>query len=440
MAKPRRRDDSIADDIDDLAAHREALLPLTIPLVGLLAYTAFGSIPAGASVVVLSSLLVSLLQRRATRRRLERFTFGKRNQRQQFDLLQSQLQSLQHEARQAMTALSKMRDGVVMLSREKNVLLINPAARRLLNLEPEQDYLGRFFDEFVRLPDLTRAVAATADDGTGQSMTLEIVANDRIRPVKFRIDLVTPSVTGLLLMTLRDETETRRVEEMRREFVANISHELKTPLAAIKGYAETVELAINDDPQAAVHFMSQINTQCRRMERLIADMMQLARAQAGAEHLDFKSVAVADVIADSLRAYRPIAEAKNIELVLGPDLHAIVHADTEATLTIANNLIGNAIHYTPHGGTVTINCRAQGSAWAIVVSDTGVGIAKDEQERIFERFYRVQKNRDAAGGGTGIGLSMVKNLANTMGGQVRVESEPGRGSTFEVLLPRAENG
>jgi two-component system phosphate regulon sensor histidine kinase PhoR len=339
---------------------------------------------------------------------------------------------------QARTALSKMRDGVVMLSRSGEILLINPAACRLLNLDEQQDYVTRAFEEVVRIPALARAVASAGSSDQSEQLVLQIPAGDQVRPIEFRIDQVTSAPEDSLLMTLRDETEAHRVDEVRREFVANISHELKTPLAAIKGYAETVEMAIHDDPQAAVRFMSRINTQCLRLERLISDMMQLARAQAGRENLKFGTVVLSEVVAESLKAYRPIAESKGVELLVHDGLDGAIHGDSEATLTIANNLIGNAIQHTPGGGQITVSSHRNGSSCALVVADTGVGIDEKDQERIFERFYRVSRNRSSADGGTGIGLSIVKNLVHTMDGEVIVTSEPGTGSTFEVRLPVAE--
>lgn len=346
--------------------------------------------------------------------------------------------ALQQEAMQATTALSKMRDGVVMLSSEGKILLMNPAARKLLDLALEQNYIGRPLSEVVRIPDINRGVSRTGGGEGPQVVKVEVNAGETVRPILCHIDQIAPAADASLLMTLRDETESQRVDQIRREFVANISHELKTPLAAIKGYAETVELAIHDDPQAANHFMKQIHTQCQRLERLIADMMQLARAQAGKGNLNFGAVSMSDVVAESLKSYRPIAESKCVELIVGDLSTAQIYSDSEAALTIANNLIGNAIHYTPSGGQVRVSCRPDPDGWTLVVADTGVGIPEAEQERIFERFYRVDKHRGANGGGAGIGLSMVKNLAITMGGHVRVSSQPGRGSTFEVVLPRAE--
>ncbi len=346
-------------------------------------------------------------------------------------------QTLQQEAHQTTTALSRMRDGVILLNQRYEILLINPAARFLLNLAEGQPYYERPFREVVRMPELARAIDACGSGKGPQKTLVEIPHASAIRPVKVRVDRFSVSGRDNLLMTLRDETESHRVDEMRREFVANISHELKTPLAAIKGYAETVELAIKDDPDAAIYFMAQIQTQCQRLERLIADMMQLARAQSVREKLRITSISLPDVITESLKSYTPVAEAKRIDLSFDvPNTDVVVRADHEATLTIANNLIGNAIRYTPQQGKVTVACRADESTCSLIVRDTGVGIPASEQKRIFERFYRVEKGRSSPDGGTGIGLSVVKNLTVALRGQVHVTSEPGRGATFEVRLPR----
>jgi two-component system phosphate regulon sensor histidine kinase PhoR len=416
----------------------EFVTVLLIPFAGLAAYFVSGSAAAVAITVLLTSPVAILALWMRAIGRADEIARLTRDHQLELNQNQNRLQTLQLEAVQANTALSKMRDGVVMISRPGEILLINPAACRLLNLADQQNYVGRPFYDVVRIPELAQAVAQVGSENESQKLILEVSAEEKLCPIQFQIDQVTPGDDGSLLMTLRDETEARRVDEMRREFVANISHELKTPLAAIKGYAETVELAISDDPQTAVQFMSRINTQCLRLERLISDMMQLARAQAGRENLNFGTVLISDVIAESMKSYCPIAKSKQVELVVDDDLVGAIYGDAEATLTIANNLIGNAIHYTPSGGKVTVSCRTDGSSLALVVADTGVGIDEKEQKRIFERFYRVERNRDSSGGGTGIGLSMVKNLVNTMDGEVRVASKPGEGSTFEVLLPRSD--
>ncbi|MEM0927368.1 MAG: ATP-binding protein, partial [Planctomycetota bacterium] len=326
--------------------------------------------------------------------------------------------------------------GVILLNQDSEILLINPAARFLLNLSEGQYFYERPFNEVVRIPDLSRAVNAAGNGDGPQKVLVEIPTTDSIRPVKARVDRFSAAGHKNLLMTLRDETEAHRLEEMRREFVANISHELKTPLAAIKGYAETVELAIKDDPEAASYFMTQIQSQCKRLERLIADMMQLARAQSGRGNMRITTVSLPDVISESIQSYVPVAEAKRIDLTVDLAEPVTARAEQEAVLTITNNLIGNAIHYTPEGGTVRVSCVNDKETCVLAVEDTGVGIPESEHKRIFERFYRVEKNRSSSDGGTGIGLSVVKNLAVALGGEVRVESKPGEGARFEVRLPR----
>ena len=417
---------------------REIALIALIPVAGVGILLASGS-PALALVAVtaLSAFAIYVIWKLLVGQ-ADEISRLQRDHQQALDQHRTDWQTLQREAMQATTALSKMRDGVVMLTRTGEILLINPAACRLLNLAEQQDYVTRTFGEVVRIPALARAVASAGSSDQPEQLVLQIPAGDRIRPIEFRIDQVSSDPGGSLLMTLRDETEAHRVDEVRREFVANISHELKTPLAAIKGYAETVEMAIHDDPQAAVRFMSRINTQCLRLERLISDMMQLARAQGGRENLNFGTVVLSEVVAESLKAYRPIAESKGVDLLVSDGLEGVIHGDAEATLTITNNLIGNAIQHTPSGGQVTVFSQPNGAYCALVVADTGVGIAEKDQERIFERFYRVGQNRGSADGGTGIGLSIVKNLVNTMDGEVIVTSKPGTGATFEVRLPVAE--
>ncbi|MCP4886966.1 MAG: PAS domain-containing sensor histidine kinase [Planctomycetaceae bacterium] len=353
---------------------------------------------------------------------------------------QERWQNLQKEAEQTITVISRMRDGVVLLNQSYEILLLNPAANYLLNLGSGRVYKDRVFHEVVRIPDLTGAVDASSDGKGPQKLLVEVVIGDSIRPIKARVDRFPYAGNHNLLITLRDETEARRIEEIRREFVANISHEFKTPLAAIKGYAETVELAIKDDPKAAAYFLAQIQTQCQRLERLIADMMQLARAQSGRSQMRITDISLSQVIAEAINSNAPVAEANGIELIVDlPATDVVLKADHEAILTIANNLISNAIRYTPKDGEINVSYRLEETFCTLVVKDTGVGITASDQKRIFERFYRVEKSRSTDDGGTGIGLSVVKNLAEALGGEVTVNSQPGSGSTFEVRLPRGTN-
>lgn len=385
-----------------------------------------------------AALGIGLLLVRQQRRRDETVERLIRDRQTELREWQSRWQALRLEKRQTASVLHQMTDGVIVLAPDRSIELINPSARRLLALRRGDSLLGRSLPEVVRVPEIVRAIGAATQQYEPQELSVEISDGSVVRPLRLRVDRIRTAAESDLLLTLRDETETRRVDEVRRMFVANVSHELKTPLAAIKGYAETVEMAIEDDPEAARHFMSQIRGQCQRLEALIEDMMQLARAQAGREKLDLVTLSLSDIIAESFASSIPIAEAEGVALsTIADDCSAQVTADLGATLTIANNLISNAIRYTPRGGGVRVGVRRQGDYWALVVEDDGIGIAQSDQERIFERFYRVDKNRRSSSAGTGLGLSIVKNLTRAQGGKITLESRPGEGSTFEVWLPAA---
>jgi two-component system phosphate regulon sensor histidine kinase PhoR len=358
--------------------------------------------------------------------------------RDEIDRSRQDWEIVKRETAETIAAFAFMKDGVVVLSSDLNIALINPAARVLLGLDPDQKLVGRPFSEVVRLPKMGLGVRGALNDEKPQDFLVDVQNDLVVRPVHVRIDRIAHQSSGSLVIGLRDVTEAQLVESMRREFIANISHELKTPLAAIKGYAETVEDAMRDDPDAAFHFMRQIRTQCFRLEKLVADMMQLARAQAGKANFEFSAVSVSECIHEAMLTNQPIAEQKGVELRLpnlGQHQDEIAFADFDATVTIVNNLISNAVRYTQSGGTVEVGLRTVDRFVQLTVKDSGVGISQSEQERIFERFYRIEKSRETVDGGTGIGLALVKNLAVTMAGEVRVSSQRGEGAVFEVLLP-----
>ncbi len=410
--------------------------PMLIALAVALA-VGFGISRSGiVAITVAAAAAVAAFGWTADRRRAERADSRWRNTARDLESWQQRWRHLQAETRQNASVLLQMTDGVIVLAPDRSILLINPSARRLLGIADMDHQLGRSFHEVVRTPELVTAVRVAAARRTPQEVPVELSDGGAVRPLRVRVDCIEMAEGSNLLLTIRDETEAQRVEEIRREFVANVSHELKTPLAAIKGYAETVEMALEDDPQAAAHFMKQIRLECVRLERLVADMMQLARAQAGRTQLRLAELLLSSVVTESIKSYQPVADRKRIELNFdGAGADATVTVDREATLTIVNNLIGNAIRYTPEGGCVHVEIRAESDYWVLVVRDDGIGISESEQERIFERFYRVDKTRKSNPGGTGLGLSIVKNLTLAQGGAVKLQSNPGQGSTFEVWLP-----
>jgi two-component system phosphate regulon sensor histidine kinase PhoR len=240
-----------------------------------------------------------------------------------------------------------------------------------------------------------------------------------------------------VMLVVHDLSDVRRLENLRRELVANVSHELKTPLAAIKAYAETLRLGAIDDPLHNHAFVRRIEEQTDRLHELILDMLQIARLEQGQETLDIGPVPIADLIEQCVRQFADTAAARQITLHTDlPPGDVLALADEEGVRTILNNLVDNGLKYTPAGGRVTICGRVAEQAVVLEVQDTGIGISPEDQARIFERFYRADKARSRELGGTGLGLSIVKHLAQSFGGFVAVESLPGSGSTFRVTLPR----
>ena len=241
------------------------------------------------------------------------------------------------------------------------------------------------------------------------------------------------------MIVLHDLTELRRLENVRRELVANVSHELKTPLTVIKGYAETLRLGAVNDPEHNLQFIHRIEEQADRLHELIQDLLQIARLEAGSETFDLGSVPLDELISECASQFADVAATKGVTLATESLLADVAAwADEEGVRTILNNLVDNALKFTPAGGRITMRCLADDESVTVEVQDTGIGIAADDQARIFERFYRVDKARSRELGGTGLGLSIVKHLAQAFGGNVSVESRPASGSTFRVTLSRAK--
>jgi two-component system phosphate regulon sensor histidine kinase PhoR len=240
---------------------------------------------------------------------------------------------------------------------------------------------------------------------------------------------------------LHDTTELRRLERLRQEFVANVSHELKTPLSVIKANVETLLDGAVDDPLHRGSFLKQIASQGDRLHYLILDLLSLARIESGEELFEFQAIEVEEVAQAAIERHQTRAEGRNQTLVLVPSDpaagSAAVWADEEAMEQILDNLLDNALKYTPERGKIRLGWRVEGNQVALEVSDTGIGIPAADLPRIFERFYRVDKARSRELGGTGLGLSIVKHLVQALHGSVRASSQVNVGTTFTVTLPRA---
>ncbi|NKY22936.1 two-component sensor histidine kinase [Cellulomonas denverensis] len=241
---------------------------------------------------------------------------------------------------------------------------------------------------------------------------------------------------GQLLVLAEDRTQARRLEAIRRDFVVNVSHELKTPVGAISLLAETVQDAA-DDPEAVRRFAGRMIAESQRLSALVHEILELSRLQVAGALQEIQVIDVDAVIAEAVDRARTGALAKQIDLDVGGQSGAQVFGDPTMLVQAVRNLLDNAVSYSPPGTHVGVGVRAQDGLVEIAVVDQGIGIPAEEQDRVFERFYRVDPARSRETGGTGLGLSIVKHVAADHGGDVQVWSQPGRGSTFTLRLPKA---
>ena len=241
----------------------------------------------------------------------------------------------------------------------------------------------------------------------------------------------------LTLLIIRDVTEQERLDQVRRDFVANTSHELKTPVGAVSLLAEAVDSAADDPAQVRI-FAARLSAEATRLGQLTGRIMSLSRLQAADGVTDFDPVSIDEVIASSIEAHAVQADSGGVELAKGGDRGAFVRGDAQILIEAVGNLIANAIVYSPSGSRVGVGVKIEGEAVEIAVSDQGIGISESDRERIFERFYRADEARSRRTGGTGLGLSIVKHATQRHGGEVRVWSRPSRGSTFTMVLPRID--
>lgn len=285
------------------------------------------------------------------------------------------------------------------------------------------------------LRQLVRTVRSTETSTTHSMRITRPGVNLDPRLVSARASTLGPRLT---LLIIRDVTEQERLDQVRRDFVANTSHELKTPVGAVSLLAEAIESAADDPAQVRI-FALRISAEAARLGQLTGRIMSLSRLQAADGITDFTPVSIDEVIAASIEAHAVQADSAGVELLRGGDRGAFVRGDTQILIEAIGNLIANAIVYSPKESRVGIGVRIDGEIVEIAISDQGIGITESDRDRIFERFYRADEARSRRTGGTGLGLSIVKHATQRHGGEVRVWSRPGRGSTFTIVLPRIES-
>ncbi|WP_426181328.1 sensor histidine kinase [Microbacterium sp. TWP3-1-2b2] len=327
----------------------------------------------------------------------------------------------------AVDVLESMDDAACVVDPSGLVLAISHAAARF-GIE-----VGATLD----IPELRELVRSVRSSGASMTETMRIT-----RPgVSLDPRLVSARASSLgarlTLLIVRDVTEQERLDQVRRDFVANTSHELKTPVGAVSLLAEAIESAADDPAQVRI-FASRISAEAARLGQLTGRIMSLSRLQAADGITDFDPVAMDEVITASIEAHAVQADSAGVELIRGGDRGAFVRGDAQILIEAVGNLIANAIVYSQRGSRVGVGVKIEGETLEVAVSDQGIGISESDRERIFERFYRADEARSRRTGGTGLGLSIVKHATQRHGGEVRVWSRPSRGSTFTMVLPRID--
>jgi two-component system phosphate regulon sensor histidine kinase PhoR len=348
--------------------------------------------------------------------------------------LRDRLDELTEERDRAGQVLDALDDGVLLLDGAGRLLVANPAARSWFGL-PDDLRPGLPAKRVLGVPQ----VAALAEEAAAARApvvgTLTLVFPEPRTLAMRAFPLADRGPTGRIVVTMTDITQRRRLEVLRRDFVANASHELKTPVAAVRALAETLLTALPDDTDAGRRFAERIGREAERLDVMVRDLLDLSRVERGT--LDVEPVDLVGLVKEVVGGYADRAEERRIMLSteLQPDV--AVRGDRAQLGLLLSNLIDNALRYTPAKGSVCVRLEGAESRAVLQVADTGEGIPAAELPRVFERFYRVDKARVRQTGGTGLGLAIVRHVAEAHGGTVRADSELARGSTFTVTLPVA---
>ncbi|HLJ12698.1 MAG TPA: ATP-binding protein [Planctomycetaceae bacterium] len=347
--------------------------------------------------------------------------------------LKSRVSDLEASRNQLRTVLNSMVEGVIAVDSDQRVLLVNEAACRLFPIQ-EASAAGRPLWEQVRSPQLQQWVALALSQSQPVGGELELKSPvPRLMSVRVA-GLPGPTAAGAIVVA-SDISQLRRLEQVRQEFVANASHELKTPLASIKACVETLLDGALEDVENRVKFLQTVNEQTERLDKLVRDLLALTRIESQERQPALHPVALDEIVQLCIHRHLQNAERKEMRLTATSSPEGVrVLADEEALEQILDNLIDNAIKYTNSGGSITIRWGVNDRRCQIDVEDTGIGIPQAHLTRIFERFYRVDRARSRELGGTGLGLSIVKHLVQILGGSVWVTSRLGKGSTFSVEL------
>ena len=349
-----------------------------------------------------------------------------RHMAQQNKQIALQMDELSRSQNEFNAITSNMSEGLIVLNKDGVVVSLNTAARKIF--EAEEDSIGKDFLTIDRTPEISRAIKETL---SGKKQELEYEKNGRNYDLCTNQIVEKDEVIGVLLLAI-DNTEKIQAEQNRREFTANVSHELKTPLQSIIGSADLIESGLVK-PEDMPRFIGHIKTDAARLVSLVSDIIRLSQLDENTE-MNWENVDALSVAKEALEMVGPIAESRNISLTIKGEPAPLTSVH-KLLYDIIYNLCDNAVKYNKEGGFVKVNVKTAGDKVQVAVSDNGVGIAPADQSRVFERFYRVDKSHSRESGGTGLGLSIVKHAVAYLKGSISLESTLGKGTTITVSFP-----
>jgi two-component system phosphate regulon sensor histidine kinase PhoR len=353
------------------------------------------------------------------------------------EMIADRTQTLREDRDKFVSILDEFSDGILAVDVDERIIYMNQRSRELLKINAES-VQEKLISEVTRVDDVQSAITDCLEnvesvhrEGRRVDPDDELILTIDASPLRNASGKVIGAVASI-----HDVTELRRLQTVRQDFVANVSHELKTPITAIQGLIETLAGDDSMDADTRQRFIKKVRNQTRRMSTLVEDLLTISRLESDDEILEARRFDLVEPVNEALETLQPKADKREHEIIVDvPDDAIYIEGDPAAVRQLTTNLLENAVKYTPKSGEIRLTVEQENGDATIVVEDNGPGIEPRKQERIFERFYRVDDARTREAGGTGLGLAIVKHLTLTLDGEIQVDSTPGRGSTFTVKLP-----